>query len=151
MLWTECRSRAEDCTPKEVLSFVESKAAIALNGKIQNPVGFLLTTVPKCFEGSAFVAYREEENRRTEEERRRQQREQERQRQLEEQGREETEAYEEAKCKMEALSPDQYQALYEKTKQEFLARYPNALRSAPRTIDELVQQQMIGSLQGENT
>jgi hypothetical protein len=49
---------------------VQAKAVIALNGKIQNPVGFLLTAVPKCFEGSAFAAYREEENRRKEEERR---------------------------------------------------------------------------------
>ena len=93
----------------------------------------------------------EEENCRKEAERRRQQREQERQRQLEEQGREEAEAYEKGKRKIEALSPDQYQALYEKTKQEFLARYPNALRSAPKTIDELVQQQMIGELQGKST
>jgi hypothetical protein len=148
MLWTECRARVSDCTVNEILGFVQAKATIALNGKIQNPVGFLLTAVPKCFEGSAFTTYREEENRRREEECRRQQREQERQKQLEEQGREEAEAYERGKRKLEALSRDQYQQLYDKTKQAFLARYPNALRSAPKTIDDLVQQQMIRDLQG---
>jgi hypothetical protein len=45
------------------------------------------------------------------------------------------------------LTPDQYKALYEKTKEDFLARYPNVLRSAPKTIEELVQQEMIRNQQ----
>lgn len=147
MLWTECRARVSDCTISEVLGFVQSKAAIALNGKIQNPVGFLLAVVPKCFEGSAFAAYREEENRRKKEDRRRQLREQERQKQLEEQGREEAEAYERGKRKLESLSRPDHQALYERTRQELLERYPNALRSAPETFQDMVEQEMIRQLQ----
>ena len=61
---------------------------------------------------------------------------QERKPQLEEQGREETEAYERRKHKLEVLTPDQYKALTKKTTEDFLTRYPNALRSAPKTIDE---------------
>ena len=147
LLWNECRLRAADCTVEEVLYFAEGKAAVCASGRIKNPIGFLLTAVPKCFEGPAFVGFRKEQQRKKEEERRRQQREQERQKQLEEQGREEAEAYERGKQKLEALALDQYKALYEKTKEDFLARYPNALRSAPKTIEELVQQQMIRNLQ----
>jgi len=147
MLWKECQARVNDCTIEEILAFVGAKGGIALKGKIQNPVGFLLTAVPRCFEGSAFATYREEERRKKEEELRRQQREHERQKQLSEQGRAEAEAYERGKRKLEALSPDEYRTLHEKTKQEFLKRYPNALRSAPKTIEDLVQQEMIQELQ----
>jgi len=149
MLWTECRSRAKDCTPEEVLSFVEAKASIALNGKIQNPVGFLLTAVPRCFEGAAFVVYREEQRRRKEEEARRRAREDERLKALQDEGREEAAAYEQAKKLLENMSKVEYQALYQRIRDEFLNRYPQVLRSAPKTVEDLVQHEMIRSLKSE--
>ena len=142
MLWSECQSRAKECTDEEVLSFVEAKASIALNGKIQNPVGFLLTAVPRCFEGAAFAAYREEQQRRKDEEANRTAQEVERLKALQDQGRAEATAYEEAKKRLENMSESDYQALYERTKQELLKRYPNVLRSAPKTVEELVRYEM---------
>jgi hypothetical protein len=50
------------------------------------------------------------------------------------------------KVRLEATSAAEYQAVYEE-KGEFQARHPNARRSAPRTIEDLVQQQMIRGLQ----
>jgi hypothetical protein len=147
LLWNECRLRVPDCRPDEVLYFAQGKASVCAGGRIKNPVGFLLTTVPKCFEGPAFANFRREEDRKVEEERRRQRNESERLRQIQEQGREEADALELGKRRLDAMSPSEYQAMYEKTKSAFLARYPNALRSAPKTIDDLVQQEMIRGLQ----
>jgi hypothetical protein len=147
LLWNECRLRVPDCRPDEVLYFAQGKASVCAGGRIKNPVGFLLTTVPKCFEGPAFANFRREEDRKVEEERRRQRNESERLRQIQEQGREEADALELGKRRLDAMSPSEYQAMYEKTKSAFLARYPNALRSAPKTIEDLVQQEMIRGLQ----
>ena len=147
LLWNECRLRVPDCRPDEVLYFAQGKASVCAGGRIKNPVGFLLTTVPKCFEGPAFLSFRREEERKAEEERRRQHNESERLRQIQEQGREEADALELGKRRLDAMSPSEYQAMYEKTKSAFLARYPNALRSAPKTIEDLVQQEMIRGLQ----
>jgi hypothetical protein len=147
LLWNECLLRVPDCRPDEVLYFAQGKASVCAGGRIKNPVGFLLTTVPKCFEGPAFANFRREEQRKAEEERNRRQSEQERLRQIQEQGREEADALELGKKKLDAMSPSEYQAMYEKTKSAFLERYPNALRSAPKTIEDLVQQEMIRGLQ----
>ena len=67
VLWRQCRKRAEDCTVEEILHFARAKAAILRTGKIQNPVGFLLASVPKCFEGESFAAYRREQAQRARE------------------------------------------------------------------------------------
>jgi hypothetical protein len=48
---------------------------------------------------------------------------------------------------LESLSRDDYQDLYEKSKVALLARDPNALRSAPKTIENLIEQGMIRGLQ----
>ncbi len=147
LLWNECRFRVPDCRADEVLYFAQGKASVCAGGRIKNPVGFLLTTVPKCFEGPAFANFRREEQRKAEEERNRRRSEEERLRQIQEQGREEADALELGKRRLDAMSPSEYQAMYEKTKSAFLARYPNALRSAPKTIEDLVQQEMIRGLQ----
>ncbi len=147
LLWNECRLRVTDCRTEEILYFAKGKASVCIGGRIKNPVGFLLATVPKCFEGPAFVNFRREEQRKAEEERNRRQSEKERLRQIQEQGREEAEAIELGKRRLEAMSAPEYQAIYEKTKSEFLARYPNALRSAPKTIENLIEQEMIRGLQ----
>ena len=147
LLWNECRLRVADCRTEEVLYFAQGKASVCVGGRIKNPVGFLLATVPKCFEGPAFANFRREEQRKAEEERNRRHSEKERLRQIQEQGREEADAIELGKRRLDAMSPSEYQAMYEKTKSAFLARYPNALRSAPKTIEDLVQQEMIRGLQ----
>jgi hypothetical protein len=51
--------QAADCSPEEVLHFTAEKLIVLKNGKIQNPVGFILTSVPKCFEGEPFRQFRE--------------------------------------------------------------------------------------------
>jgi hypothetical protein len=63
VLWHQCRKRAPDCTPEEVLQFARAKAAVFRGGRIQNPLGFLLAAVPKCFEGAAFQEFRQEQAR----------------------------------------------------------------------------------------
>lgn len=60
ILWHQCRLRVPDCTPDEVLHFTRLKATIFVSRKIQNPIGFLLTAVPKCFEGPTFKEFRAE-------------------------------------------------------------------------------------------
>jgi len=67
VLWHQCRRRAPDCTPEEVLHFARSKAAVFRSGKIQNPLGFLLAAVPKCFEGVGFQEFRREQSERARE------------------------------------------------------------------------------------
>jgi len=60
----ECRRHAADATEAEIAYFVSQKLACARQaGNIRNPVGFLLTTVPACFEGESFRQFREEARR----------------------------------------------------------------------------------------
>jgi hypothetical protein len=63
-----CRSRAADATLEEILSFIRLKAG---SPGIRKPVGFLLATVPRCFEGEAFRQFRAEKELRLAEESRR--------------------------------------------------------------------------------
>ena len=69
-LWKDCKNRVPDCNVTEILHFSRAKAALFSSGKITNPVGFLLFSVPKCFEGPSFHQYRQEQEqvRRAEEE-----------------------------------------------------------------------------------
>jgi hypothetical protein len=57
----ECRRRAPDATDEEILHFIHLKAQTP---GIRLPIGFLLTAVPRCFEGESFRQYRREEDRR---------------------------------------------------------------------------------------
>ena len=61
-----CRQAAPDCTQEEIIHFIQEKAAILRAGRIHNPVGFLLTAVPKCFSGETFLLYRAEQIKRRE-------------------------------------------------------------------------------------
>jgi hypothetical protein len=54
-----CRTEAADCTVEEIVEFAWSKAFLCRSGKLDNPIGFLITQVPKHFQGEAFKAYRE--------------------------------------------------------------------------------------------
>jgi len=55
----DCRRRAADCTIEEIVEFVWSKAFLCRSGRIENPIGFLITQVPKHFQGDALQSYRE--------------------------------------------------------------------------------------------
>jgi hypothetical protein len=59
-LWNRCLDNAPDARTAEVAHFIDLKA-----GKpgIRMPLGFLLTAVPKCFQGEAFRQFREESER----------------------------------------------------------------------------------------
>lgn len=63
-LLQNCRAEASDCTIEEIVEILWSKAFLCRSGKITNPIGFLITQVPKNFQGDAFRTYRE--NRRLE-------------------------------------------------------------------------------------
>jgi hypothetical protein len=54
-----CSTEAPDCTIEEIVEFAWSKAFLCRSGKIENPIGFLITQVPKHFQGAALQAYRE--------------------------------------------------------------------------------------------
>ncbi len=49
-----------DYTEEELIHFVQAKGTQLQrgNGRIANPIGFLLTAVPKCFQGESFQAFR---------------------------------------------------------------------------------------------
>jgi len=68
-----------------------------------SPVGFRLSTVPKCFEGPAFDNFRIEERKKARENLQRKRREEERIRDIVEGGRAEAEAYENGKKLLEGL------------------------------------------------
>ncbi len=57
-----CRQHAPDAAEDEIVHFTSAKLELAARMRnIQNPMGFLLTAVPRCFEGAAFEHYREAE------------------------------------------------------------------------------------------
>jgi hypothetical protein len=124
-LWNECLDRAPDCTVEEVLYFVNQKLPISRNGKIQNPVGFLITTVPKCLEGETFQHFRREQARLKEEQRRREEEERRKQQAIQE----EIERYqreEEARGKAEQLLPtlseEEQAKLYDEARAQLIAK-----------------------------
>jgi hypothetical protein len=63
-----CRQVAPDSTDDEIIHFVEEKGAIVRAGRIHNPIGFLLTAVPKCLSGETFRFYRDQQIKRRDEE-----------------------------------------------------------------------------------
>lgn len=125
-LWTECRNRVADCSVTEVIYFTKAKAAVLASGKIQNPIGFLLTAVPKCFEGQSFLAFRRALREQTDAEAKlRRQREQ-AQRQAEEDTQREIEAYTRAEETLNSMSQNDRDLLRQNVTREYLKRYPSA-------------------------
>ena len=58
----EARKRVADATTEEIASFTRMTARrIRSMRNLQNPIGFLIVQVPKCFEGEAFQNYRKVE------------------------------------------------------------------------------------------
>ena len=59
----ECRRVRPDAQGDEIAFFVEEKAEIAkANRNITNPTGLIIATVPQCFTGSTFEAFRRRRN-----------------------------------------------------------------------------------------
>jgi predicted transcriptional regulator len=60
-----CRSYAPDCTDDEIVHFVHEKgqAVKRRDNRVQNPLGFLLTAVPKCFSPQTLQEFRAEQSR----------------------------------------------------------------------------------------
>lgn len=53
-----CRAEASDCTLEEIVEIAWSKAFLCRSGKIDNPIGFLITQVPKHFQADSLQTYR---------------------------------------------------------------------------------------------
>ena len=70
----QCQRIADDATSEEIGYFIDLKGALTLQpgSRIQNPIGFLLTAVPKCFQGETLQLHRAEANRKREDQARRQ-------------------------------------------------------------------------------
>jgi len=72
---TKCRENVMDATDDEISYFIriQAKRIIRMRG-VDNPIGLLITQVPKCFQGESFRQFREaEEKQRQAEFRRREQ------------------------------------------------------------------------------
>ena len=73
-IYTKCREKSPDATEEEVSYFVKIQAKRICNMRgIDNPLGLLITQVPKCFEGESFRQFREAEKTRRESESQRRQ------------------------------------------------------------------------------
>lgn len=146
-LWDECRMRAGDCTAEEVLYFAKEKSLITRNGKIQNPLGFLLTAVPKCFEGQVFTTFRAEQRKKAEEQRRLEVDQQKTARLQEEQIAREAEAYRKAEDKLESLPKHEYADLFESTKEKLLKDHPQVRSYPAAEFEKLVRRRILTNLQ----
>lgn len=146
-IWNECRARVQDCTVKEIAYFARSKAVALNNGKIQNPVGFLLAAVPKCFEGQTFQVFRQEEARRRQEQQRREEEEREERLQFEEQNRREAEAYCKAEEALATLSQSEHTDLYEHVKSDLKRNYPHINWPNREALEDRIRIGMIRELQ----
>lgn len=62
-----CREKAPDASDEEIHYFVRIKADLMYRmGTVKSPIGFLKTSVPRCFEGESFRQFREAERKRRE-------------------------------------------------------------------------------------
>lgn len=146
-LWVECRMRVGDCTAEEVLYFAREKSLISRNGKIQNPVGFLLTAVPKCFEGQVFTTFREEQRKKAEEQRRLEAERQQITRLQGEQIAREAEAYRKSEEKLKSLPKHEYDAVFESTKEKLLKDHPQVRSYPAAEFEKLVRRRILTNLQ----
>jgi len=60
----DVRGVVPDAKPEEIVYFIHAKGMVIRSGKIQNPMGFLITAIPSCFKGTTFMEFRREQNRR---------------------------------------------------------------------------------------
>ena len=125
-LWTECRTRVADCSVTEVIYFTKAKAAVLAGGKIQNPIGFLLAAVPKCFEGQSFLAFRRAQREQEDAEAKLRLQREEVQRQAEKDTKREIEVYTWAEETLNSMSQNERELLRQNVTREYLKRYPSA-------------------------
>jgi hypothetical protein len=61
----KCKEQVTDCTEQEIVHFIHEKGTLvkARDTRIQNPIGFLIDAVPKCFAGETFPLYRQAQTR----------------------------------------------------------------------------------------
>jgi hypothetical protein len=59
-LWNDCRQKAPECTGEMILEQVANKLKTRSWTRIQNPVGFLLTSVPSAAEAAISASKRRE-------------------------------------------------------------------------------------------
>jgi hypothetical protein len=63
----KCREKASDASDEEIAYFIRTQAdRIRRMRNIENPIGLLITQVPRCFEGESFRQFREAERQRHE-------------------------------------------------------------------------------------
>jgi len=65
-IWDACRKGTPDCTEQEVAEFCRIKQPLLESGRIDNPAGLLIRSVPKFFENggsAALLDYRQEQYR----------------------------------------------------------------------------------------
>ena len=68
-IYVKCREKSPDATEEEISYFVRVQAKRICNMRgIDNPLGLVITQVPKCFEGESFRQFREAEKKRRESE-----------------------------------------------------------------------------------
>jgi len=60
MLWNDCRRKAPECTAAVILEQVSIKLKMKCWAGIQNPVGFLLTSVPSAVQAAISASRRQE-------------------------------------------------------------------------------------------
>jgi hypothetical protein len=62
---TGVKRACSDATELEIVHFIDVKGSLIRKrgSAIDNPIGFLVTSVPKCFEGESFKRYRDEQGR----------------------------------------------------------------------------------------
>jgi len=73
-IWDACRRGTSDCTPHEVAILAGTKFPLVRSGKIDNPAGLLISSVPKFFENGGSMPLkqlREADRKRREDEARR--------------------------------------------------------------------------------
>ena len=59
-LFQSCKKQSPDCTEEEIVYFIHEKGRLvkARESRIQNPIGFLIDSVPKCLTGETLRKYR---------------------------------------------------------------------------------------------
>ncbi|HEY6373873.1 MAG TPA: hypothetical protein VIX37_25095, partial [Candidatus Sulfotelmatobacter sp.] len=58
ILWNDCRRKAPECTAEMILEQVGHKLKMKSWGRIRNPVGFLLTSVPSAVQAATCASKR---------------------------------------------------------------------------------------------
>jgi hypothetical protein len=119
ILWNECRRQAPECTAGAILEQVSIKLKMKSWGRIQNPVGFLLTSVPSAVQAAISASTRREQARAEGEIESAK-----REAQIRLQHDQELAAWKQAEEAFEALSQDKKQDLVNQERQRLLREHP---------------------------